>query len=167
MKKGRVLIVFFSRTGTTRKLARAIHAGLGGELMEITTRRYPRGLRGYLRAGMDAALGRAAPIRTKRPDASSYELIVVGTPVWNASLSAPVRTFLSQSLPRADRLAFFMTLGGSGARRVQEQMEWLCGKRPVASLALTEREVRQRNLSEKVENFVEELRKAIEPARAA
>jgi flavodoxin len=158
MTEGRVLIVFYSRTGTTRKVADAIHRELGGELVEVHTRHYPKGLRGFLRASLDAILGRAIQIRSKPTHAQSYDLVVVGTPVWNSSLSTPIRTYMAQSLPHAHHLAFFLTHGGSGARRVFGQMTDLTGRRPLATMAVTESEFQHRNYSDKMHGFVMELR---------
>jgi flavodoxin len=158
MNKGKILIVFFSRTGTTRRVAEGIHRKIGGEFIEVTTRHYPRGFKGYFRAGFDAALGRAVPIQSKSPSVPSYDWIIVGTPVWDASVSAPIRTYLSQSLPHTKHFAFFLTHGGSGAQRVFQQMESLCGKRPVATLDVTIAEVHRKKYNEKLENFISKLK---------
>lgn len=158
MNKGKILIVFFSRTGTTRKIADGIHRKIGGEFIEVTTKHYPEGLKGYFRAGFDAALGRAVPIRSNSPSKTSYDWIIVGTPVWDASVSAPIRTYLSQSLPQTKHFAFFLTHGGSGARRVFQQLESLCGKRPVATLAVTMAEIHRKKYNEKLEQFISQLK---------
>src|SRR6476469_3478422 len=128
MNTEKILIVFFSRSGTTRKIAEGIHRKIGGEFIEVTTHHYPRGFKGYFRAGFDAVLGRAVPIQSKPLSSPFYDWIIVGTPVWDASVSAPIRTYLSTSLPHTKHIALFVTHGGSGSRRVFQQMESLCGK---------------------------------------
>jgi flavodoxin len=158
MNKGKILIIFFSRTGSTRKVAEGIHRKIGGEFIEVTTHHYPRGFKGYFHAGLDAALGRAVSIQSKSPSAPSYDWIIIGTPIWDASVSAPIRTYLSTSLPHSKHIAFFLTHGGSGSRKVFQQMESLCGKHPAATLDVTTSEVHRKKYNEKLEEFVSKLK---------
>ncbi len=160
MKESKVLVVFFSRGGTTRKVAEALHEQIGGELVEVHTRHYPKGIRGYFRAGLDSLVGRSIPIRFAALHDSDYDLVVIGTPVWNASLSAPIQNFITHSLPETQRVAFFLTYGGSGAKRVFGQMEGLTGKHPLAVLAVSDSEVRRRKYGPKVKAFLNSLRTA-------
>lgn len=166
MKEGKTLIIFYSRTGITGKIAHAIHRDLGGEMIEVETKRYAPGLKGYVEALTDAALGRAVPITSKAASAESYDLVIIGTPVWASSLSAPMRTYLSQKIPHAKQIAFFLTHGGSGAQRVLSQMEGLCGKRPIATLKVTASEVHHRKYAERIGEFVKVLEKAAVPRAA-
>lgn len=158
MQKSKTLIVYYSRSGTTKKVAEAFHRESGGDLLEVGTKLYPEGVVGFLEAIFDGALGRAVPIVVPEIPSQSYDLILLGTPVWGASLPSPMRTFLSRPLPNAKRMGFFATYGGSGAERVFSQMEELCGK-PAQTLALTEAEVRQHKFKEKVIQFVKALGK--------
>ncbi|MGZ3693927.1 MAG: flavodoxin family protein [Bdellovibrionota bacterium] len=160
MQHQKTLIVYYSRSGTTRRVAQALQRKIGGDILEIGTKLYPEGVLGFLEAMLDAALGRAVPIVTPPARSDSYDLILLGTPVWGASLPSPMRTFLSRPLPRAKKVAFFLTYGGSGADRVFSQMEELCGKRPSQTLALKEADVHQRKYAEKVEEFARAVGKS-------
>ena len=71
---------------------------------------------------------------------AAYELVVIGTPVWFWSLASPVRSWLEKQ-PLKHRVAFFCTMGGSGAGRVFATMAGLAGREPVATLALLEKEL--------------------------
>ena len=116
------LVVFYSRTGRTRKVAETIAAGLGADMEELREATDRIGLRGYLRSLFDATLSRWVPIDALGRDPSRYDLVVVGTPVWVASVSAPVRAFLASNARRLPRVAFFVTEGGRGERSVFRQM---------------------------------------------
>ena len=166
MKNKKTLIIYYSRSGITGRVAHALQRETSGELVEITTKSYPSGIMGYLAAGLDATLGRAVPIGSIKTSLTSYDLILIGTPVWGSSLAPPVRTFLSQPLPHARKVAFFLTHGGSGASRVFGQMEELCGRHPSSTLALTESDVRHRKYSEKVREFTRSLER-LAPSEAA
>lgn len=137
----KVLVVFFSRTGNTQELAHelAIAGGWDCESLRDATRR--GGILGALRSGYEALLARSAPIAPLEHDLSGYELVVVGTPVWNHAVSSPVRAFFERHRSQLRRVAFFVTCHGNGARAVLAQMARLAGREPVTTLAVRTRDV--------------------------
>lgn len=153
------LVVYFSRTGTTRKVAEAIARSVGADIEAIHEQKDRLGLRGYLRSAFDATLGRWVPIDAIGRDPTRYDLVIVGTPVWGWSLSAPVRAFLSNQARRLPRVAFFVTEGGGGDRRVFGQMAEVVGAEPVATLALVQRDVERGAATRAIESFVASLPK--------
>lgn len=137
----KVLVVYYSRTGNTRRLAEAI-AGAGGfDIEPVIDSRRRLGLLGYLRSGYEASLARLTPIAPPQHDVGGYDLVVVGTPIWNFALSSPIRTFLSQQREKLERVAFFLTCGGRGDERVFAQMAAAAGQDPIATLTLRERDI--------------------------
>jgi menaquinone-dependent protoporphyrinogen IX oxidase len=72
---------------------------------------------------------------------SAYDLVIIGSPIWNISLSSPVRTYFRQHRRDLRDVAFFCTCGGSGVDRVFKQMTEEAGQRPVALLAVREAEL--------------------------
>ena len=153
------LVVYFSRTGTTRKVAETIARSLGADLEAIHESKDRLGLRGYLRSAFDATLSRWVPIDAIGRDPTRYDLVVVGTPVWGWSLSAPVRAFLSNHAGRLPKVAFFVTEGGGGDRRVFGQMAQVVGADPVATLALVQRDVERGAATRAIQSFVASLPK--------
>ena len=122
MERPRVLVVYYSLTGHTKRVAEALAKALGADLEELHDRTDRAGILGYLRCGVEVALGAMAAIDRPRHDPARYDLVVVGGPVWSASVSTPVRTFLWLERERLPSLAFFATLGGMGAQRAFGQM---------------------------------------------
>jgi hypothetical protein len=154
----KVLVVFYSRTGNTRRLARLIARTMDAEIEEITDSTNRRGLFGYLRSGNDGWFGRRAEILPARNDPRAFDLVIVGTPIWRVSVCSPVRTYLEDHAPELPLVAFFCTLGSFGSRYVFAEMERLCGKPPVATQACSEREFASPDLADAVDAFVARLR---------
>jgi flavodoxin len=150
------LVVYYSRTGNTRKAGKAIARRLECGEVEIAERKDRTGAGGYFRAGLDAMRRRSTPIEAIDTDIKAVDLVVVGTPVWAFTVAPPVRAFLEQHAGEIGRIAFFCTMGGSGDRRAFRAMEDLAGKAPAAVLALTERDVKGA-LEERIEPFVAAL----------
>ena len=137
----KTLVVFFSRSGRTRRIAKVLAERLHADLEEIGAVQSRDGLWGYAQSALEATAMLAPAIAAGRHDSRRYERLVIGTPVWCWSLASPVRTWLLQADLRHARVAFFCTMGGSGAWRVFETMAQLTGKPPAATLALTEHQV--------------------------
>lgn len=151
------IFLVLSRTGHTRRIAEALAKLLGADVEAVSDRADRRGPLGYLKSGLESVLQASAPIDRPEHDPGRYDLVVVGTPVWAAGLSSPVRTWLWMQRDRLPRVAFFLTYGGFGADRVFGQMAAL-GAKPVATLALREDELARGKHEEKLAAFAGELR---------
>jgi flavodoxin len=160
----KTLIVYHSRSGNTRRVAQALAQRLDADLDEIRIVQPLSGALGYAFCALEAIAGLTPALRPMKKDPAAYELVVIGTPVWFWSLSSPVRSWLERHRLQG-RVAFFCTMGGSGARRVFCAMAELAGREPVATLALTDREA-DAGGSDKLDAFVQQLR-AGAPRRAA
>jgi flavodoxin len=161
----RTLVAYYSRTGNTRRVARALAAATGAELEEIGDRTDRGGILGYLQSAIEAILGASTEIDRPTRDAARYELVIVGTPVWFAAVSTPVRTYLRLVRDRLPKVAFFLTHGGSGSGRALAQMFALAGKRPAGRLVLREAEVESGAYHEKVAGFARVLRRRVDRRR--
>lgn len=152
----RTLIVYHSRTGHTRRVAQALARRLDADLDEIRIVQPLDGVAGYAMCAIEAVAALAPALRPMHRDPAAYELVLIGTPVWFWSLSSPVRSWLEQH-PLKRRVAFFCTMGGSGAQRVFATMAGLAGRKPVATLALLERDLAG-DFESRLDAFVERLR---------
>lgn len=157
MNGARILVVYYSRTGTTRKVAEVLARLLRADLEALADTRERGGLLGYFRSGREAFFKRKTVLRPPEREPADYELVVIGTPIWNISLSSPVRTYLKLMRAKLPRVAFFLTHKGIGSRRVFGQMARVAGKAPIASLALREWQVARGEFLAQVEPFVERL----------
>jgi len=153
----RILVVCYSLSGTTRILAEAIAHSFDAELELIHDRTERRGWFGRLRSAFEALLRRDTWIRPARRPLKDYSLVIFGSPVWAWNLASPVRAYARRYGPQCRRVAFFCTSGGSGADRALADLEQLCGRRPLARLALTRRAVLQGRFDAEVEEFVRRL----------
>lgn len=137
----RILVVFFSRTGTTRRVAEGIARACDAELEELREPHSRRGPWGWLRSGYEGTYRKATEPLPLEHDPTSYDLVFVGSPTWNKSLSSPVRGFLQRYGARLPSAALFATCQGQGARDVIAQMAELLPTQPLAELALRESDV--------------------------
>jgi len=152
----KALVVFYSRTGTTQKIAEAISKKLGCDIDEITDEKKREGPIGYFLSGRDAMLKKLTEIKTARNPAD-YDLVIIGTPVWAHTMSSAVRTYILNNKDGFNKLAFFITMGSFGAESTAKEMEALSGKRPEASLALTTKSVVDEDYKESMGDFLSRI----------
>lgn len=150
----KVLVAFYSRDGHTRAAAEMIAEALGADVDGIADGRPRRGIMGFLRAGYDATRGRTTEIRFSK-DPASYDLVVVGTPVWNGRVTPAVRTYLERNSGRIRRAAFFATCAGRPGRCIGQMKEIYGGR------SLAERVILRDRIEEGAEEFVRELRELL------
>ncbi len=160
----RTLIVFHSRSGNTRRIAQALARRLDADLDEIRIVQPLKGALGYAMCAIEAIACLAPALRPAGKNPAAYDLVVIGTPVWFWSLSSPVRSWLEGHPLGKQRVAFFCTMGASGASRVFATMQALAGRKPAATLALTEREV-QAGADDRIDAFVGSLATGREQGR--
>lgn len=156
----KTIVIFYSRTGTTKKVAEMIAEKIGAEIEEIKDTVDRSGAMGYMRSGRDAMKKRLTRLDPFLKNPADYDLVVIGTPIWGWNMSVPVRTFVTDQKDSLRKVAFFCTMGGSGDKKAFSEMAEIIGKKPVATLALTTKEVVSGDISEKVNNFTDSIRKS-------
>ena len=115
------LVVFYSLDGDVRFLARTLAKELVLDSMELElVKPHPaHGFMKYFRGGFLAAIGATPPLRPLAHDATLYDLIFVGTPVWNSRPTPAVRTFLKGVDLTGKNVAFFTSYGGNEGKTYQ------------------------------------------------
>jgi len=160
----RTLIVYYSRTGTTRTLANALAAELTADVDEIRCERYrPGGLR-YLRAGYDSVRGNLPPIELPAKNPSDYDLVLIGCPIWTSYPALPIRAYLDRAPELPARTAVFLTFGGhSPPQKAIELMTSFLPHQIDAALTLSSDDVNGDALPEAVGSCAAELLRGTGP----
>ena len=153
----KILTVYYSRSGNTRKVAEAISKAIISDLEDITEPRGREGPIGWLRSGREATGEMTASINQLKRDPASYDLLIVGTPIWGGKLSSPVRAYLTQVAGKTKRIAYFVTMMGNEDSVTYAAMEKIAGH-PIATLSITQDEQKSSAYLDKVTKFTETLR---------
>lgn len=159
----KTLIVYYSRTGVTKKVAEILKARFANlaydcDIEEIIDTKDRKGPIGYMLSGREAMKGITPEIKPLTKNPADYELVIIGTPVWAFTMSSPIRTFLTEQKDKLIKVAFFLTMGGSGNEKTFKNMTDLAGKQPVATLDLKTADVMQNKIEERLNQFVESIK---------
>jgi hypothetical protein len=144
LPKPRVLVVYYSRTGNTASVAEGLARASEADTEAIAASVPRRGVVGYLFSGFEALFERESLILPPQRDPRDYDIVLVGGPIWNSTISSPVRSYLKRFASSLPDVAFFVTSGGGEDARALQQMAELSGKKPLAVLGLRERDLKGR-----------------------
>ncbi len=118
----KMLIVYYSHTGTTKSIADKLREKTGADIVEIeTVRTYPAGYSALTEeAKRELDAGELPALTDKAPDMAPYGLVLVGGPVWWYTLSTPVMSFLKQADFAGRKAAAFCTHEGGPGKTLSD-----------------------------------------------
>jgi flavodoxin len=155
----KTLIVYYSRTGTTRKVAQKLAKELKADTEELKDLAGSRlGIKGWLISGKESTLKKLPLIKKLNKDLTKYDLIVIGTPVWAFTMASPVRTFIKDYKGEFKKVAFYCTSDGSPKNTIKN-MEELSEKKAVARVELNRKELDKNTEKDKLAEFIKKIKK--------
>lgn len=156
--QGKPLIVYYSWSGNTRKVAKIIHEIVDGDLIELEPiEPYPESYDATLeRAKREIQTGYKPPLKTKVENIERYDVIFIGSPNWWGTIAPPITSFVSQYDLSDKTLVPFFTHGGGGIQRMLDDLKKLCPRSKVLP-ALVVYGSGGRNLRDKVIKWLTEI----------
>lgn len=115
----KTLIIFYSLEGNTKYIAEIVAKQLQADVLELKPKKvYPsKGFVKYIWGGKSVVFKEQPELLNENVDLSSYENIVIGTPIWAGTYAAPINTFINQYSFSGKNVALFACHAGSGATK--------------------------------------------------
>ncbi len=161
MANPRTLLAYYSLSGTTKDLALRLAGSLNADLEEIVPIRQPSpGFMTYARLAWAAFTRAEMPVRPATHQVGTYDLVVVGGPIWVGRIAAPVRGWLKangHAATPSTRFATFVTLAGSDPKAAFNELDELAGRPAIARLAIREVDRKSGRDATQVAEFVRKL----------
>lgn len=125
----KTLVVYYSLEGNTQYTAEKIASRLDADLLRLEpVKEYPaQGPMKFIAGGKAAVFGEKPALKPYQVNFLSYDAVVVGTPVWAATVTPPLRTFFSQNQIQNQKTGFFVCEKGSGGEKCIAKMKELTG----------------------------------------
>jgi flavodoxin len=165
MKK--ILVAYYSRSGFTSAVAREIARICHADLEPIKDIRGHGQGGSYMRSALEAALHLSTTNRRVQHQPDSYDLVIIGTPIWCWNIASPVRAYINSHRALFKHVAFFCTYGGSGQGKVLQDLAALADQPAVATLELTDQEINDDKHHEKIARFIENLDRNVQKQKSA
>ena len=151
----KTLVVYYSRSNVTRKIAEMIREKLDYDIEEITDAGKYGGKIGYMKGGFDATTGKTTKINEITKNPSDYDLVIVGTPIWASNMATPVYSYLIKYSDQINDIAPFCTCISGGYEKTLEKIKEITKKQPKSEMYLTRKDIK--NPIEKINNFIEKI----------
>lgn len=121
----RILIVYFSWSGSSKTVAEEARRITGGDIVRLeAVEPYPETYDATVERSKKEREADARPaLKTALPDLGKYDTIVLAHPIWSGRMPMPVRTFLDAVDLSVKRVAHVTTHGGSGLGRSHDELE--------------------------------------------
>ena len=148
----KTLIVYYTLEGNTHYAAKKIASLLDADVLRVKpVKTYPRkGFRKFLWGGKSAVMAETPELEPYTFDASAYDRIVFGFPVWAGNVTPPLRTFIKENDLSGKRFAAFACQSGVGAEKAFEKLKTALGIRELdAELVLIDPKTKPDPINEK------------------
>ncbi|MCF0226428.1 MAG: flavodoxin [Methanobrevibacter sp.] len=152
----KVLIVYYSRTGVTKKIANILKEKLNADIEEITDNNHYKGKIGWIKGGFNASTGRLSEINPTSKNPSNYDLTIIGSPVWASNIATPVATYINRNIKDFKKIAGFVTCMSGGYEKALVKMSEECDKQLECTLALTTKDIEE-NLEKNINTFIDKI----------
>ena len=156
----KTLIVYFTRTGYTKKIVDKLQTELSADVEKITEEGSRHGPLGWLKSGRQGSSKADVEIRPLEADPSSYELVVMASPVWSGNVSAPMRSFMKKYRDSLPETAVFLTHDSPDVTQAFADIDELLGKEPLARGDVNRQVIQADEKHEAVQEFLEKLSRA-------
>lgn len=120
----KILTVYYSNNGNTKNIARNINSIVGGDIREIQlTEKYPNNILKMSKLVRKQLKEDYLP-QIEDIDISNYDVIFVGSPIWNFSISLSIKSFLkANNFENKTLIPFFTFSGGVNKNNVIREIQ--------------------------------------------
>jgi flavodoxin len=113
------IVLYYSYSGYTKKVAQKLAHTQGATLVEIQTRKRKNIVTTFLVDCPRAMMRKRVPIQPVTQDLSGYDLITLAAPVW-AGKPAPAFNAMVDLLPKGKNVQVILTSGGGDTKKSEE-----------------------------------------------
>jgi flavorubredoxin len=110
------------------RLSFDISSHLGGHLESIRDLDQRKGFLKWITCAWDAMMKKETPINTSNLNFGSYDMMIIGTPVWAGNMTPAIRTFINKMPLGSSNVALFASCGRDTGCSLDEMSEILSRK---------------------------------------
>ena len=118
-------IVYYSMHGNVRYVAERVAKELGADLIELKpVKAYPdKGAMQFIWGGSAVTFKKKPELEPYTFNASDYDLVIIGTPVWASNFTPPLRTFFENNDLTGKKIAVIATSAGGDSSKCLEAVK--------------------------------------------
>ena len=156
----KILIAYFSRTGNSRQIAKYIQRSIGGDLVEIKTKKsYPSNYDQCVSQAEKELEDDIRPeITTRVKDFAQYDEVVIGYPIWWGMAPRAICTFVEDHNWQGKTLIPYCTSNSSGVGDSAAELGRLCkGAKRTKALSAYDDDILNSQLKKKIDKWLKDV----------
>ncbi len=155
-----VLVVFFTRTGNSERLAEEISIKLHGDVDEIKSKVKYIGISGFIRAGYRSMTKKIDQIEFQK-DPSKYKIIVLVSPIWSSNIPPAIRSYINKN--KEDLKNYGLIINGTMKenKKAYENFKELLGN-PISEYVADNSNIDYEICQKDLEDFADKIRYKLE-----
>ncbi len=132
--KMKTLIIFYSYEGNTKFIAETMATQLDADVLELKLEKEykTKGFMRFIWIGKEIMLSRKPKLKEFDKNIESYDLILIGTPVWAFTFTPPLRRFFAENKIQGKKIALFCTHEGKKGKTIENMEKKLQGNKIIA-----------------------------------
>ena len=124
LENKKILTVYYSKIGNTKSVAKNINSIVGGDIKEIELNEEYTSNIFKMSAMVRKQMKEGYLPQIKDIDVSDYDIVFVGSPIWNFSISLPVKAFLkNNNFDHQTLIPFFTYSGGASKKKIIDEFK--------------------------------------------
>ncbi|MDO5825274.1 MAG: flavodoxin [Methanosphaera sp.] len=151
----KTLIVYYSRTDITKKVAEDIREKLECDIERIMPKVNYNTKIGYARGIKDAIAEKTVELEELTYDPADYDEVILGVPVWASKAANPLISYIDKNNGKFKDIKIFVTAGSSGFESTIKQIEEHVGLKASKTMTLKTIDVKNDAYESKVNEFIE------------
>ena len=151
----KTLIVYYSRTDITKKVAEDIREKLECDIERIMPKVNYNTKIGYARGIKDAIGEKIVDLEDLTYDPTDYDEVILGVPVWASKAANPLISYIDKNNGKFKDIKIFVTAGSSGFESTIKQIEKRIGLKASKTMTLKTIDVKKDAYESKVNEFIE------------
>lgn len=152
-----VLVVFYSLSGNSKKVAEKVAELTGCDIVEIKEKVSRKGVFGFLKSGYEAITKKSLPIEDIDINFKKYDKVIVVCPIWASNLPSPVRSFLKRYLDSIKDIGFIFTLASDEDVKVDKVFEKDFNKKVFGSLSICSKKIKSEEFENEIKDFIKNV----------
>lgn len=150
------LVVYFTRTGNSEKIAKKITQKINCDIEEIVDKKKWSGFVGFFTGGFSALTGKNTNINTSIKKPQDYEKIVIVSPVWASNMPPAIREYIKKNKSEFNFIYFVLTYNSGGDKEAAQKMRELAGE-PSAVVSFSKKERDNEIEEQKINDFIKKI----------
>ena len=128
----KILIAYYSNIGNTRNVAQNLYSIINEDIEEIQLKeKYPKNIFKMSKIIRKQIKENFLP-EINNIDVKNYDVIFIGSPIWNSSLSLPLKSFLkNNNFEDKILIPFFTYSGGANTKKIYKEIKELANAQSI------------------------------------